>query len=99
MTENPSHSPKTGPCPSLYKLQTMEPQEIYSKISLNFNKRKVLQNMFLDKEIKSVMTCDLEEKRKSLDVKGKKFSHCPQYRKAGKNQQIWQNFLVSGILY
>ena len=55
--------------------------------------------MFLDKEIKSVMTCDLEEKRKSLDVKGKKFSHCPQYRKAGKNQQIWQNFLVSGILY
>ena len=40
--------------------------------------------MFLDKEIKSVMVCDVEGKRKSFDVKQKKFRHGQNLEKLEK---------------
>ena len=44
--------------------------------------------MFLDKEIQSAMACDLEGKRKSFDVKPKKFRNGQNLEKLGKTGNL-----------
>ena len=57
--------------------------------------------MFLDKEIKSVMACDLEGKRKSFDVKPKKFrngQNLEKLEKTGNLEMDKKNGLLTKLI-
>ena len=73
----------------------MEPQGFNCKISVNRNKKKIIQNLYLDKRVERVMCEELDRKRRVLDKKGNSAQKIQNLQKVEENQAIWKKFVVS----
>ena len=73
----------------------MEPQAFNSKISVNRNQKKIIQNLYLDKRVERVMCQELDRKRRVLDKKGNSAKKIQNLQKVEANQAIWTKFVVS----
>ena len=73
----------------------MEPQSFNSKISVNRNQKKMIQNLYLDKRVERVMCQELDRKRRVLDKKGNSAKKIQNLQKVEANQAIWTKFVVS----